>query len=1071
MRIRTSLAAAALGLAAGCASLPPAAGGPSDAVDLVVAATTDVHGRVRGWNYESNRPDTLRGLSRAATIVDSLRAAAPGRVVLVDAGDDLQGNSLTYVAARVAPAGSRHPVMAAMNAMRYDAGAVGNHEFNYGVPFLEATVKQARFPMLSTNTYHPDGTRAFPSWVMVERGGVRIGIVGATTPGVMVWDRDNVAGRMILRDIVPEVRSAVQDVRAAGANVVLVTMHSGLDGPSSYDTVGTGIPSENVAARVAKEVAGIDLIVYGHSHQEMADTVINGVLLMQPKNWAQSVAVAHLEIVRNGGSWTVASKRSRLVQSAGHAESPAVVAATDSAHRATVAWVTAPIGRTPVAWRSDSARVADVPLIDFINEVERRAAGTDLASSAAFSLGATLDSGAITFARLQSLYPYDNTLRAIRITGAQLRAYLEQSARYYRTAADGSVSVDPATPGFNFDIVSGADYTLDVSRPAGQRVVKLEFKGKPVEPGDSFTMALNNYRQTGGGGYAMLAGAPVVYDKQQEIRQLLVDEVRRRGTITPADYFTPSWRIVPGAAVGDLYRQLQRDDREDAHAVGAAAPGGVVRAPNPPLVRRARPATRLRIIGTNDFHGALEPRPDAGGVRRGGAAYLATALKRAKTGCTPPACETILLDGGDEFQGTPASNLAFGRPVVQMFNELGYAAGAVGNHEFDWGQDTLRARMKEAHYGILAANVRYADGRDVPWIRDYTLVVRGALKVGVIGVATVSTPTTTKASNVADLRFPDPVPIVDSLTRRLRARGADYVVVVAHAGAFCDRDGSANCNGEIVDFAKALREPVDAIVSGHTHSLVNTVVNGTPVMQARSSGTAFNVVDLGPDGIGHSVHDVFTDSLAADPAVAAIVQRAVAKVAPLVNRRIATITTDLQKTGNQYPLGFLIADAFRAEGKADVALTNNGGIRAPLRAGPVTYGSLFEVQPFGNGLYRLTLSGASLRQYFEKLVARSPSVHLSGAVVTYDTTRAAGSRVVSVIMSDGSALRDDRQYRLVVNDFIATGGDGLGLAAAGARTEILPLVDLDAIIAYLHSRPQPVAIPTNPRFVPVGSAR
>ncbi|MEP6622429.1 MAG: 5'-nucleotidase C-terminal domain-containing protein, partial [bacterium] len=796
MLIRSCVFAAACTVAAGCVPPSAGAGGNAGTFDLVVAATTDVHGRLRGWNYESNRPDSARGLSRAATIIDSLRAAEPGHVILLDAGDLLQGNSLTYVAARVAPAAAPSPVVAAMNAMHYDAAAVGNHEFNYGVPFLDNAVKQATFPFLAANAMRVNGTHAFSSWTMVERGGVRIGIVGATTPGSMVWDRDNLKDRLVIQDIIPSVRAAVADVREAGAQVVLVTVHSGLDGAASYDTVGTGMPSENVAARIARETPGVDLVVYGHSHQEMADTVINGVLLMQPRNWATSVAVAHLTLTQSGKAWHVAGKQSRVIPAAGHSENTAVLAATDSAHRATVRWVTAPIGRTAVAWHADSSRVTDTPLLDFILEVERRVSGANLASTAAFSLDASLDSGAITAARLQALYPYDNTLRAIRISGKQLRDYLEQSARYYRTAADGAVSVDPSIPGFNFDIVAGADYTLDVSRPQGQRVTRLEFHGRPVAPTDSFTMALNNYRQTGGGGYAMLAGSPVVYDKQQEIRQLLLEEVRRRGTLAPSDYFIRNWKIEPASAVASLQKELRRENREDAHASGPALKAAATTA------RSARPATRLRIIGTNDFHGGLEARPDANGKRRGGAAYLAAAIHNAAAGCTPPACEAIILDGGDEFQGTPASNLAFGRPIVAIFNQIGYAAGALGNHEFDWGQDSLRARMREAHYAILGANVRYADGRDVPWIRDDTLITRGSLKVGVIGVATVFTPSTTKTVNVAGLKFLAPIPIVDSLTKQLRARGADYVVVIAHAGAFCDRDGATNCNGEIVDFVR-----------------------------------------------------------------------------------------------------------------------------------------------------------------------------------------------------------------------------------------------------------------------------
>jgi 2',3'-cyclic-nucleotide 2'-phosphodiesterase/3'-nucleotidase len=257
---------------------------------------------------------------------------------------------------------------------------------------------------------------------------------------------------------------------------------------------------------------------------------------------------------RRNGRWHVVSKRSRLVAAVRHREQPVVAAVTQEGHRATIAYATAPIGTTPVAWRADSARVVDTPLIDFILEVERRAAGAQLASTAAFSLEASLAAGPITVARLSALYPYDNTLRAVRLSGAQLRAYLEQSARYYRRNADGSIDVDPDIPGFNYDIVAGVDYTIDVSRPFGERIMTLEFGGRPVAPTDTFTMALNNYRQTGGGGFAMLRDAPVVYDRQLEIRQLLIDEVRRKGTLLPSDYFHPNWRIVPEAAVSRLLK-------------------------------------------------------------------------------------------------------------------------------------------------------------------------------------------------------------------------------------------------------------------------------------------------------------------------------------------------------------------------------------------------------------------------------------------------------------------------------------------------------------------------------------
>ena len=285
-----------------------------------------------------------------------------------------------------------------------------------------------------------------------------------------------------------------------------------------------------------------------------------------------------------------------------------------------------------------------------------------------------------------------------------------------------------AIPGYNYDIVAGADYVLDVSRPVGQRVTRLEVHGRAVAPTDSFTLALTNYRQTGGGEYTMIAGAPVVGQPREDVRQLLIDEVRRAGVLRPQEYFTRNWRIEPAApsrrctnrcAAASVrsppeFRACPRRTRLGSHA---ALHG-----------RRRDFASSGRTTSTARSSRVSTPRSAAG---RGGVSRRGD--PRAQAGCAAPQCQLLLVDGGDEFQGTLASNLAFGRPIVGIFNELGYAASALGNHEFDWGQDTLRARMRDARYAILGANVRYADGRDVPWIRDDTLIVRGPLKIGVIG--------------------------------------------------------------------------------------------------------------------------------------------------------------------------------------------------------------------------------------------------------------------------------------------------------------------------------------------------
>jgi len=1047
--------AGALAVLVSCA--PAQLPGPSEPVDLVIASTTDVHGRLRAWDYYANQSAATRGLARAATIVDSVRASNPGRVILLDAGDLLQGNPLTYVAARIS-SDRTNPVIAAMNAMRYDAAAIGNHEYNYGVPYLDSAVKQASFPFLSANTYRvePRGIHAYKSWTIVERAGIKVGIVGATTPGVMLWDADNIKGRLWLGDIVPAVRTAVAEVRAAGADVVLVTMHSGFDEPASYDTVSSGVPSENVAARVASEVPGVDFIVYGHSHRESRGTMIGQTLLVQPRNFATSVNVAHLRVARTGGKWTVTSRGGDLIQAVGHAESPVVIAAVDGAHREALAYVATTIGTTTEKWSADSSRLRDTPIIDFMLETQRKVAGTDLASTAAFSTEGVLGPGPVTIAQVAQLYPYENTLRAIRITGRQLRDYLEFSARYWKTPASASAPLqpDPEIPGYNFDIVSGVDYTIDVTRPIGSRITRLDYRGSAVRDVQTFTMALNNYRQTGGGGYAMLAEAPVIFRGETEIRQLLIDEVKARGDLKPADYFVPNWRIERGVA-------------GSAAANGAAGASDAGRKPEFPAGTRF-----LRIIGTNDFHGALEPRPDPSGIRRGGAAQVGRAIDIARRECGRQ-CDVLLLDGGDMWQGTAASGLSFGQPVVEYYNKMGYAAAALGNHEFDWGVDTLRARMRQARFGILGANVRYTDGRDVEWIRNDTIVTRGATRIGIIGLSTVGTARLTLASHVAGLRFDPLAPIVDSIGRALRKRGAQFVVVIAHAGAFCQTNRTPACAGEIVDLAQNVTTKVDAIVSGHTHSLVNTVVKGIPIVQARSSGRAIEVVDLPlprTSGLAprQEIREIASDSLQPLPAIDSIVKKAADRIATRMNRRVATIPATLPRSGNQYPLGNLIADAQRWAAKGDVAIMNNGGIRTELRAGDATYGSLFEIQPFGNTLYSLSMTGAQLRGLLEVMLGGAgPDDHISGMIVRYDATKARGSRVVSVTMANGEPLDDARTYSVIMNNFMATGGEGYNAGTRATSSTDLNINDLDALIDYLRQLPAPVTAPTEVRIAPV----
>lgn len=637
--------------AAGCgrAGGPPSPApqpraGAGSAVDLVLLGTTDVHGWLYPHDYYTGRT-TDHGLALLKPVIDSVRAANPGRVFLFDSGDLLQGTPLALVHAReatgrvgaeregatsapdaghgstegVAGAGAEgpNPVIHAMNLLGYDASAIGNHEYNYGIPHLDRAVASANFPFVSANIFR-HGTRepAYRPYVLLpyvagEGDTILVGVTGNTPPGVHIWDRSNVEGRLEFRDVVASIRPVVAELRARGADLVVVLSHGGLEG-TSYDTAATGLPAENEAARLAREVPGIDVIFLGHTHRELADTTINGVLLTQAANWARSVAAATVRLKRiRRGEWTVIAKRSEILRPTPGRADTAFLAALRDAHERTVAYVNSVVGRSPVRWEARTARVEDTPILDFINEVQRRVAGADLSATAAFNLRAAIPEGPIRVADLAGLYIYDNTLRAVRITGAELRAYLEKTAEYYRgwPPAEGSTVTDFEVPGYNFDVVSGVDYVIDLSRPVGERITELRFRGEPVRPDQTFTLALNNYRQGGGGGYTMLANAPVIYDRQEDIRDLLIEEVRRRGTIRPGDYFEANWRLVPAeAAAAALREQTSRELRarggapsSPADATGRAGRGDTPLARLLADARRAATGATVAIVAGDEL--------------------------------------------------------------------------------------------------------------------------------------------------------------------------------------------------------------------------------------------------------------------------------------------------------------------------------------------------------------------------------------------------------------------------------------------------------------------------------------
>jgi 2',3'-cyclic-nucleotide 2'-phosphodiesterase/3'-nucleotidase len=452
--------------------------------------------------------------------------------------------------------------------------------------------------------------------------------------------------------------------------------------------------------------------------------------------------------------------------------------------------------------------------------------------------------------------------------------------------------------------------------------------------------------------------------------------------------------------------------------------GRVPKAGAPQVLSPGDTALAVTLLETTDFHGALL----SGGTERstgrpwGGGAVMST-WQQALRARNPE--RTFLLDGGDMMQGTPISNMVRGRSVIEYMNALRYDAAALGNHEFDWGIDTLRARVAQATFPVLAANVfEKASGMRPSWVQPYTIVRRGKVAVGVVGAATPETPRVTIPTHVASLRFDDPIPILQSMVAEVRSKGADVVVVLAHIGGDV-REGQAR--GQIMDIAREVAG-VDVVFGGHTHTFVSTTVGAVPVLIAGSNSRGLAAVDLivNPHThrarvVGHTLHRTYADSVSVAPndPIARIVSRYNAEVAPIMNRVVGIARDVLRRDGPA--MGNFVTDVMRAATGADVAITNSGGLRADLDAGGITLGEIFEVLPFDNTIVTVRLSGAEIKMAIEENPSRAL---FSGLRARYDTSRPLGDRLIGMEDAAGRAISPADTLTVVTNDFMAQGGDG-----------------------------------------------
>lgn len=507
------------------------AGAPLPAVTLTILHTSDLHGRVHSHDALEDR-DLGEGLARVAAAVASIRAEG-GPVLLLDSGDTIQGSPTQGLAFAGRAGDGSDPIIRAMNRVGYDAMAVGNHEFDFGVERLEKSRKEARFPWLSANTLRANGDPAFDPYFVREIAGVRVGVLGLVTPRVGDWESPSLLAGLRFSDTVEAARRYVPVLRGKErCDLVVVITHQGFERDPATGR-STGGSQENQAYALATEVPGIDLLLAGHAHVVVEPRRLGSTWVSEPGRWGNTLTRFDVTLEKAGAAWRVAAVAGRNLPMRGVTPDSGVEAAVESEQRATLAALGEPLAflEQPVSARD--ARVRDTALLDWLQAVQLAAGRADL--SFASLLPNTLPdwpAGPLTLRQVWAFYPYENGLVTARATGRQVRQALERAAECLG---------DPSDRGRNCDTLEGADYTIDVSAPRGHRVTALTRQGRPVRDDDTFTVALNSYRASGGGGFFMWKGAARI-SESANVRDLLAADARRRKTLRLET--DGNWRLV-----------------------------------------------------------------------------------------------------------------------------------------------------------------------------------------------------------------------------------------------------------------------------------------------------------------------------------------------------------------------------------------------------------------------------------------------------------------------------------------------------------------------------------------------